>query len=107
MVSWVALSMHAATYEFLLRLWTEAGPHRSQCTHSLYFIAQVSDSFGKGCWAALALAHASQNSGFDSGSSWILVMWPFVIVYLIAEGAIWPSFWWASLMISLTITMLA
>ena len=69
MVLWVASSMHAATYEFLLRLWTEAGPHRSQWTHSPYFVAQVSDSFGKGCQAALDLAHALQNSGFDSGSS--------------------------------------
>ena len=49
MVSWVASSMCAATYEFPLRLQTEAGPHKSQWIHSLYFVAQVSDSFGNGC----------------------------------------------------------
>jgi len=51
----------------------------------------VSDSFGKGSLADLAFAQASQNSGFDSGSSSIPVITPEDTACLIATWPIWPS----------------
>ena len=72
---------------FVVFVLLAGGWSKSWWMCSLYFKVQVSDFFRNGCQATLALAHASQNLGFNSGSSWISVMWPFAIVYLMAAGA--------------------
>ena len=69
----------------------DAGPHRSQCMHSPYQVAWVSDSFGNSWRADLALAQGSQNSGFESTSRSILAIRPLVMACFIAVWDICPS----------------
>ena len=77
-------SIRAAQYELPPRLLTDAGPHRSQCTRSPYWVARVSDFFGNGWWADLDLAQGSQNSGFKSTSRSIPAIRPLVMACFIA-----------------------
>ena len=87
----------AATYRFPLILFMVAGLHRSQCTHSPYFMALVLLSFRNGCLATFAFAHASQNSGFKLVSRSMPAIYPLDIVWVTAPYARWPNFLWASL----------
>ena len=52
-ISWEWLSIQVAQYKLPPRLLTDAGPHRSQCMCSPYWVAWVSDFFGNGWWAVV------------------------------------------------------
>ena len=85
------LSIRVAQYELPLRLITDAGPHRFQWMCLPNQVAQVSDSFGNGWQADLALVHSSQKSGFESISRSIPVIHPLVVACFIALWEVCPS----------------